>query len=121
MSYTLEIRYADRPPETRTFEQPVVIIGRDQGDIAMRDPQVSGRHAELRWDGNGLTFRDLGSSNGSFDAAGQRLYAPKVMIADQPVRLGGACMVILKASTAAGATAGGTMMMPAMPKPGAPP
>ena len=118
MSYTLEIRYADRPPETRTFEQPVVIIGRDQGDIAMRDPQVSGRHAELRWDGNALTFRDLGSSNGSFDTTGQRLNAPKSMTIDQPIRLGGQCMVTLKSSVAAGATAGGTMMMPAMPKGG---
>jgi hypothetical protein len=127
MSYTLEIRYADRPPETRTFEQPVVILGREQGDIALRDPQVSGRHAELRWDGTSLTFRDLGSSNGSFDASGQRLMAPKVMVVDQPVRLGGACMIVLKSVVAAATAAGGTMMMPAMPKggfgqpPGAPP
>ncbi|MCA9638328.1 MAG: hypothetical protein KC420_20000 [Myxococcales bacterium] len=42
-SFTLHIQYVDRPPETRTFaDRDKVTLGRDIGDIALRDSQVSG-------------------------------------------------------------------------------
>ncbi|WAS92742.1 FHA domain-containing protein [Nannocystis punicea] len=72
-SYTLHIQYVDRPAETRTISQPKVLIGRDAGDIALHDSQVSGRHAEILWDGATLRFTDLGSTNGSFLLQGQRV------------------------------------------------
>ncbi|MDC0717594.1 FHA domain-containing protein [Nannocystis bainbridge] len=72
-SYTLHIQYVDRPAETRTISQPKVLIGRDAGDIVLHDTQVSGRHAEILWDGATLRFTDLGSTNGSFLLQGQRV------------------------------------------------
>ncbi|WP_434422560.1 FHA domain-containing protein [Nannocystis pusilla] len=72
-SYTLHIQYVDRPAETRTISQPKVLIGRDAGDIVLHDSQVSGRHAEILWDGATLRFTDLGSTNGSFLLQGQRV------------------------------------------------
>ena len=59
-SYTLHIQYVDRPAETRTITQHKLTIGRDAGDIVLHDSQVSGRHAEIDWDGTTLKFVDLG-------------------------------------------------------------
>ncbi|MBS4753156.1 trypsin-like peptidase domain-containing protein [Nocardioides sp. zg-ZUI104] len=51
-----------------TFEAPrVVTIGRDPGsDIVLRGPSVSRRHGELRSDGSGWVFVDVGSSSGTW-------------------------------------------------------
>jgi pSer/pThr/pTyr-binding forkhead associated (FHA) protein len=88
MPFTVEIRHPDRPPEILEFEQPVVVLGRDQGDVTLGDPQLSGRHAELRLDGDIVQFRDLTSTNGSFDQDGQRLEVPMPMLPDQSIRIG---------------------------------
>jgi adenylate cyclase len=44
-----------------------VIVGRGVGsDIAVYDPTISRRHAELVASGDGVTVKDLGSSNGTY-------------------------------------------------------
>ena len=74
--YTLYVQYAGRPPETKSFDKETIVIGRDVGDIALLDPQVSGRHAELRFQSGKLMFQDLGSTNGSFLPSGERVSGP---------------------------------------------
>jgi hypothetical protein len=96
MPFTVEIQHADRPPEIVEFEQPVVGLGRDQGDLTVPDPQLSGRHAELRFDGEAVQFLDLTSTNGSFDQDGQRLEEPMSLLPGQRVRLGENTWVELK-------------------------
>jgi hypothetical protein len=96
MPFTVEIQHADRPPEIVEFEQPVVGLGRDQGDLTVADPQLSGRHAELRFDGEAVQFLDLTSTNGSFDQDGQRLEEPMSLLPGQRVRLGENTWVELK-------------------------
>jgi EAL domain-containing protein (putative c-di-GMP-specific phosphodiesterase class I) len=70
-----------------------VIIGREQGDIVLGDPNCSSRHAELRFDGRGLEVRDLESTNGTFvngqKLSGQRLLQENdlVQFADAPFRI----------------------------------
>ncbi len=96
MPFTVEIQHADRPAETLEFEQPVVALGRDQGDVTVADPQLSGRHAELRFDGDAVQFRDLTSTNGSFDQDGQRLEELTTLVPGQRVRLGENTWVELK-------------------------
>ncbi|MBK8719238.1 MAG: FHA domain-containing protein [Deltaproteobacteria bacterium] len=86
--YTLYVQYAGRPPETKSFDKDVIIIGRDVGDIALFDPQVSGRHAEMRFAAGKLVFRDLGSTNGSFMPTGERLQQPIELAIGQAVRVG---------------------------------
>lgn len=74
-SFALSIKYIDRTSETLQFNGSRFIVGREVGDIVLRDPQVSGRHGELRIDPTGkfLTYTDLKSSNGSFRANGERI------------------------------------------------
>jgi pSer/pThr/pTyr-binding forkhead associated (FHA) protein len=44
-----------------------VVMGRDAGNqIVIEDPSVSGRHARIRQEGQGLHLTDLGSTNGTF-------------------------------------------------------
>jgi adenylate cyclase len=53
----------------QTFELPegrTLIVGRGlASDIAIYDPTISRRHAELRVDADGVEVKDLGSSNGT--------------------------------------------------------
>jgi adenylate cyclase len=57
------------PNGDQTFELPPgrsLIVGRGvASDIAIYDPTISRRHAELTADGDGVEVRDLGSSNGT--------------------------------------------------------
>lgn len=62
--YVLKIQYIDQPVETRTIRARQVMIGRDAGDIALKDPQVSSRHAEILFVNGRVTIKDLGSTNG---------------------------------------------------------
>src|SRR5690606_3240943 len=45
----LEIRYADRPTDTRSVGPGRIIIGRESGDIVLHDPETSALHAELEF------------------------------------------------------------------------
>lgn len=99
MPFTVEIQHPDRPPEIVEFEQPVVGLGRDQGAVTVDDPQLSGRHAELRFDGEAVKFCDMTSTNGSFDQDGQRLEEPMTLLPGQRVRLGENTWVELKSVT----------------------
>jgi hypothetical protein len=99
MSFTVEIQHPDRPAEVLEFEQPVIGLGRDQGEVTVDDPQLSGRHAELRFDGEVVQFLDMASTNGSFDQDGQRLELPTSLVPGQRVRLGENTWVELKSVT----------------------
>ena len=68
--YTLEIRYLHKQPEVRRIEAARLVIGRDGGDIVLRDPQASAAHAEIEFQNGQLVVRDLGSTNGTW--LGQR-------------------------------------------------
>ena len=49
-----------------TASAPRIVIGRDGGDIIIKDPQSSAMHAELEFKNGQLVVRDLGSKNGTF-------------------------------------------------------
>ncbi len=54
-----------KPVQQVTMEQTRLTIGRRaQCDIPIKDPAVSGNHAEIEFVGNGYILRDLGSTNG---------------------------------------------------------
>ena len=55
----------DKPIEQVLMEQHKLVIGRRaECDISVKDPAVSGNHAEIEFVGNGYILRDLGSTNG---------------------------------------------------------
>ncbi len=54
-----------KPIEQVLMEQDRLTIGRrSECDIVIKDPAVSGAHAEIEFVGNGYILRDLGSTNG---------------------------------------------------------
>ena len=65
-------------PANRRFSlaRPATLLGRSPGcDLYIPDRRASRRHAEIAWDGETCTLRDLDSDNGTF-LNGQRLTAP---------------------------------------------
>lgn len=59
-----------------------LVVGRAlNSDIPILDPTISRRHAEIRWDDEGIIVRDLGSSNGTF-VNGQKVDRGAVAIGD---------------------------------------
>lgn len=93
-SARLRIRYADGRIADRILRSGVYVIGREIADIPLLDPNVSGKHAELRLEDGVVTLRDTRSTNGTWDSSGQRLSAPVVLVPNQPYRMGN-CQIVL--------------------------
>ncbi len=49
-----------------SIEKPRVVIGREDVDLVLDDPEISRQHAALEVRGDAMTLLDLGSSNGTF-------------------------------------------------------
>jgi len=65
MTLKIIIIKEDKPVQQVTMEQTRLTIGRRaECDIPIKDPAVSGNHAEIEFVGNGYILRDLGSTNG---------------------------------------------------------
>ena len=68
-------------PANRRFSlaRPTTLIGRSPAcDLYIPDRRASRRHAEIVWDGESCTLRDLDSDNGTF-LNGQRLAASQTL------------------------------------------
>lgn len=122
-SYTLEIRYVDRPPEVRRIDARRVVIGRDGGDIVLRDAQASAAHAEIEFENGQVVVRDLGSSNGTW--LGQRQLGQFSLSPGQVFRCGHTQIRLLEIVGGQQLIAGRTMIAegpaPSMPPPAPPP
>jgi pSer/pThr/pTyr-binding forkhead associated (FHA) protein len=61
------------------FAGPVVTLGRSHDcDVHVPDKRASRRHAEIHWDGESSTLRDLNSANGTF-LDGRRITTPQTL------------------------------------------
>ena len=74
MTAQLKIMYSDGRVEERTLPPGTYLAGREQGDIVLRDPNTSGRHAQIDVQFGRVTITDLGSTNGT-SVNGQRVSA----------------------------------------------
>jgi pSer/pThr/pTyr-binding forkhead associated (FHA) protein len=67
-------RLVGSDPGQRPYALPprsVLTVGRDAAnDMVVTDATVSGRHAELRWEGTRWVVYDLGSTNGTYVSYG---------------------------------------------------
>jgi len=76
------------PEAGRRVELGVEIaIGRQDGDLALEDPEVSRRHAVLRRSGESVIVEDLDSTNGTF-VNGERIRSPITVGPGDRVRVG---------------------------------
>lgn len=54
----------------RVLESPVTVIGREEGDVVINDPEISRRHARIEIHPDGTAWiADLGSTNGTMVGA----------------------------------------------------
>jgi ABC-2 type transport system ATP-binding protein len=61
------LRVVSGPDEGRSFTvDGELVIGREDADIPIADPELSRRHASVRAVDDGIELKDLGSSNGTF-------------------------------------------------------
>jgi uncharacterized RDD family membrane protein YckC/pSer/pThr/pTyr-binding forkhead associated (FHA) protein len=111
MTAQIRITYSDGRIEDRTLPPGSYLAGREQGDIVLRDPNTSGRHAQIDVQFGRVTMTDLGSTNGTYDLQGQRLSGPYVMLPNQAIRLGTTTIMLMPPQM----TAAGTQVMPQMP------
>jgi pSer/pThr/pTyr-binding forkhead associated (FHA) protein len=64
-----------------------VVIGRQDADLVLEDPEVSRRHAVLRRSGESVVIEDLDSTNGTF-VQGERIRKPITVGPGDQVRVG---------------------------------
>ena len=64
-----------------------VVIGRQDADLVLEDPEVSRRHAVLRRSGQSVVIEDLDSTNGTF-VKGERIRKPITVGPGDQVRVG---------------------------------
>jgi len=95
------IQFSDGRVEERELGDGRFQIGREAGAIVLGDAKSSAVHGELVIQGAAVTYTDLGSSNGSFDAHGRRLTEPTRLSPGQSVQLGNSALTYLRAPAVA--------------------
>ncbi len=114
----IRVQHEDGRIEERTLALGTYAIGRNAGGLPLSDSNVSGLHAELRIQPGAVDIVDMGSSNGTFDMAGNRLVQPKGLRPNEWVRLGNSSITVIELATPA---RGGTQLMPQVAPVAAPP
>jgi len=106
----VEVVRTNAAPETVHMSEGNWIIGREQGNLVMNDPQVSSRHGQIEVSPGSLKYTDLGSTNGSFlGSSTARLTAPVQLKAGDSIRLGDS-VIKVKSIPPMAKTASGTVM-----------
>jgi S-DNA-T family DNA segregation ATPase FtsK/SpoIIIE len=93
-STRLRIQYADGRIADRILRDGIYTVGRESGDIVLPDPNVSGRHAELHVQGGAVRIQDCGSTNGTWEAGGERITASFLLSTAHRVRIGN-CLIFV--------------------------
>jgi hypothetical protein len=109
------IQFSDGRVEERELGDGRFQIGREAGAIVLGDAKSSAVHGELVIQGAAVTYTDLGSSNGSFDAHGRRLTEPTRLSPGQSVQLGNSALTYLRAPAAAAVPAPRAAVAPTQP------
>jgi predicted S18 family serine protease len=76
-SFVLRITRANQAPSETEYTQAKLTVGREVGDIALRDPGSSSKHAEILFADGIVKLRDVGSTNGTW--VGPRKVADEAM------------------------------------------
>ncbi|HEU5302667.1 MAG TPA: adenylate/guanylate cyclase domain-containing protein [Acidimicrobiia bacterium] len=97
-----------RPPRSKplvlAIREPVE-MGRECDGLLLADPEVSRRHAVVRFEGKELVIEDLGSTNGT-TVNGVRIEVPVPLWENDIVRLGGTELRLVPGTAATGGGSG---------------
>lgn len=67
VSARLVVQRGPQPNQTFDLLDETISIGRSPANtISIADPEISRKHAQIIWQGDGYALEDLGSTNGSF-------------------------------------------------------
>lgn len=82
------LRIVSGPNAGKTVDvEEEVVIGREDTDLAIDDPELSRRHAVVRRFANRLQVEDLGSTNGTY-VNGARIAEPTLLGGGAQIKLG---------------------------------
>jgi pSer/pThr/pTyr-binding forkhead associated (FHA) protein len=82
------LRVVSGPAAGRTVEiEEEIVIGREDTDLEIDDPELSRRHAVVRRFANRLQVEDLGSTNGTF-VDGTRIAEPTLLGGGAQIKIG---------------------------------
>lgn len=115
-SCLFRIQYADGRVEERSFGDGEFHIGRVTGDVVLADSVASATHGRLDVSRGTVTYTDLGSSNGSFDAHDRRLTGPTLLSPGQSVQIGRSAITFLGVRRSSHAAAAASPVGPAVPR-----
>lgn len=92
----LTVRVVIGPDSGAIFRRrgPRLVIGREAGDIALKDPRVSRHHAMLANRAGRCLLRDLASSNGTY--LGELRVGETFLEAGQQLRVGDTVLEVLE-------------------------
>jgi predicted Zn finger-like uncharacterized protein len=95
LRFTLAFLTGPRASTVRALQEPVTVIGREEGDIITQDPESSRRHAQLEIFSNGTAWiSDLGSTNGTV-VDGERIDGPRQLQDRQEFTCGKSTFMLL--------------------------
>lgn len=92
----IRIQHSNGKVEDRALSPGNYRVGRDVGEILLGDPNVSGRHALLDVRDEGILVTDVGSRNGTFDDAGNRVTTCHRLEVGGRIRMGGSSITLLE-------------------------
>ena len=116
--HTLTVTTGPEAGTSLPIGDDAIVIGRDDADLTIPDPQLSRRHAAVSASGAGVVIQDLGSANGTF-VNGRRIGEPTRLVPGDTVRLGSSEIgVDVRGEGPAGARRGAATAAVPTPDPG---
>jgi predicted Zn finger-like uncharacterized protein len=95
MRFSLAFLTGPHASTARTLVAPVTIIGREEGDVIINDPETSRRHARIEIHSDGTAWlMDLGSTNGTF-TGGKAIDRPTQLFDRQEFTCGKSTFMLL--------------------------
>jgi len=93
--YKLSLAVIAGPDAGRIFpiEKPRVVIGREEVDVVLEDPEISRQHAAIEVAGDKVTVVDLGSANGTL--IGETLVAEGPLENQGEFTIGGSTLMLI--------------------------
>jgi predicted Zn finger-like uncharacterized protein len=99
LRFSLAFLTGPQASTVQVLENPLTIIGREEGDVVTRDPETSRRHAtiEIHRDGT-VWINDQESTNGTL-VNGERITGPVQIVSQQEFTCGNSTFMLLVRNT----------------------